>query len=124
MASINHDFAHINRYRTKEPITVNKTIAKFLKFKELKVVGIEFKRVSALKVAVNPWKYGGRCCHCERRGKIIRTRPSNLEWRDNPIGGWSVILVYTPWEIHCSTYGRVEEWLPYADKYSRVNYRY
>ena len=113
-----------NRYRTEEPITENKTIAKLLKFKELKVVGIDFKKGSILKIAVKPWKNGGRRCQCERRGKIIRTRPCVREWRDVPVGGWTVFLVYASREIRCATHGRVEEWLPWADQYSRFSYRY
>lgn len=105
-------------------MTTNKTIAKLLKFKELKVTGIEFKQNSELKIEVKPFKNGARCCECGRRGKIVRVRSEYRQWRDIPVGGWSVFLIYAPREIHCATHGRVEERLPWADKYSRVSYRY
>ena len=118
------ELPHFIRYKTKEPMTENKTIAKLLKFKELKVVGVDFKKNNTLNIAVKPHKNGARCCHCERRGKIIRTRPTVRQWRDVPVGGWTIFLVYAPREILCTTHGRVEEWLPWADKYTRVSFRY
>lgn len=105
-------------------MTTNKTIAKLLKFKGLKVVGVHFNSNNKIRIEVKPFKNGARCCHCERRGKIIRVRPDYREWRDIPVGGWTVILLYAPREILCETHGRVEEWLPWADQYARVSYRY
>lgn len=101
-----------------------KTIAKLLKFKDLKISGLFFKRENELKLAVKPFKNGCRCPECGRRGKIVRTRPAYREWRDIPCGGRTVWLTYAPREIVCPTHGRIEEDLPWAERYSRITYRY
>lgn len=105
-------------------MTINKLIGKLLKFKGLKVVGLAFKRGSNLEIAVKPYKNGYRCQQCGRRGKIVRTRPEVRRWRDIPVGGWTVWLLYYPREIHCPTHGRGLEVIPWADAYARVTYRY
>jgi len=105
-------------------MAISKIIGKLLKFKELKVVDLAFKKVNELHIAVKPFKNGCRCPHCGRRGKIVRTRPQVRWWRDIPVGGWEVWLMYAPREILCSTHGRVDESMPCADRYARVSYRY
>jgi transposase len=104
-------------------MTVNKLIGKLLKFKDLLVVNFAFKR-DCLEIAVKPYKTGCRCSRCGRRGKILRTRPEPRRWRDIPVCGRSVWLLYYPREIACPTHGRVEEDIPWADTYARVTYRY
>ncbi len=54
-------------------MTISKVIGKLLKFKELKVVDLAFKKDNELHIAVKPFKNGCRCPHCGRRGKILRT---------------------------------------------------
>ncbi len=104
-------------------MTISKVIGKLLKFKELKVIDLAFKKNHTLHIAVKPFKNGCRC-PCGRRGKIVRTRPQVRWWRDIPVGDWTVWLMYAPGEILCDTHGRVEEVLPWADRYARVTYRY
>ena len=89
-------------------MTISKIIGKLLKFKALKVVDLAFKRGNQLHIAVKPFKCGCQCPHCGRRGKILRTRPQVRWWRDIPVGGWEVWLMYAPREILCPTHGRVE----------------
>lgn len=105
-------------------MTINKFIGKLLKFKNLLVVSLVFKRRDTLEIVVKPYKNGCLCAVCGRRGKIVRTRPEPRRWRDIPVSGWSVWLLYYPREILCPTHGRVLEDIPWADEYSRVSYRY
>jgi transposase len=105
-------------------MAISKIIGKLLKFKALKVVDLAFKKDRELHIAVKPFKNGCRCPYCGRRGKILRTRPQVRWWRDIPVGGWAVWLMYAPREILCPTHGRVEESIPWADRYARVSYRY
>lgn len=105
-------------------MAISKIIGKLLKFKDLKVVDLAFKRGNQLHIAVKPLKCGCRCQRCGRRGKILRTRPQVRWWRDIPVGGWEVWLIYAPREIRCPTHGRIEETLPWAERYARVTYRY
>lgn len=99
-------------------------IAKLLKFKELKIVGLQFKRNDVLLIRVKPYKNGCRCNVCGRRSKIVRTRPVERHWKDLPVGGWAISLVYAPKEVWCRTHGRVDEQIPWADSYTRITYRY
>jgi len=101
-----------------------KTIAKLLKLKDMKVTGLSFHQGRVVRIAVKPYKNGCRCPECGRRGKIVRTRPQTREWRDVPVGGWALWLTYAPREVVCPTHGRVEESIPWADRYARVSYRY
>ena len=94
-------------------MAINKIIGKLLKFKELKGIDLAFKKGNELHIAVKPFKNGCQCPHCGRRCKIVRARPQMRWWRDIPVGGWSVWLLYAPREILCSTHGRVEESLPW-----------
>lgn len=45
-------------------------------------------------------------------------------WRDVPVCGWTVWLQHCPREIYCPTHGRVIEEIPWADKHSRITYRF
>jgi len=105
-------------------MALNKIIGKLLKFKGLKVVDLAFKRNSVLEIAVKPYKNGCRCQQCDRRGKIVRTRPEVRRWRDIPVGGWTVWLLYYPREIDCPMHGRGLEVIPWAREYARTTYRY
>ena len=105
-------------------MTVNKLIGKLLKFKGFKVANVAFKRGGDLEIAVKPYKNGCQCQKCGRRGKIVRTRLDVRRWRDIPVGGWTVWLLYYPREILCPTHGRGLEAIPWADEYARVTYRY
>jgi transposase len=93
-------------------MATSKVIGKLLKFKGFKAVNLAFKRDNELHIAVKPFKNGCQCSQCGRRGKIVRTRPQVRWWRDIPVGGWTVWLMYAPREIQCPTHGRVEERLP------------
>lgn len=105
-------------------MTSNKTIAKLLKFKGLKVVNSEFKaREGALYLTVKPWKNGCQCPECGRRCEIKRIFSTARTWRDIRICGWTVFLVYNPKEIECPTHGRIQEAIPWADKNARITYR-
>jgi transposase len=101
-----------------------KTIAKLLGLKELKVTAVSFHRERVVRLAVKPFKNGCRCPQCGRRGTIVRQRPRLREWRDIPVGGWSVFLLYAPREVRCPTHGRVEERIPWAERGARVTRRY
>jgi transposase len=105
-------------------MTINKLIGKLLRFKGLKVTGITFRKDRRLEIGVKPYKNGCCCPTCGRRGKIVRTRPELRRWRDIPVCGWTVWLLYYPREIHCPTHGRCLEDIPWADEYARVTYRY
>ena len=110
--------------RQLEPMTTNRLIRKLLKFKGLSVVDIAFRLGGTLEIAVKPYQNGCRCQGCGRRGRIVRTRPQPRRWRDIPVGGWTVWLLYYPREIHCPTHGRGLEMIPWSDEYTRVTYRY
>lgn len=105
-------------------MTSNKTIAKLLKLKGLKLTDLMFKvRRGALYLFVKPWKNGCQCPECGRRCKIKRVMPEERVWRDVPVCGWKVFFVYTPKEIECPTHGRAQEVIPWADKNGRLTYR-
>jgi len=101
-----------------------KTIAKLLGLKEMRVTGVGFHRDGVVKLAVKPFKNGCRCPECGRRGTIVRQRPALREWRDLPLGGRSVFLVFAPREVKCPSHGRVEEAIPWAERGARVTLRY
>ncbi len=105
-------------------MATNKHIGKLLKLKGLKVVDLAFRQDGNLEIAVKPFKNGCRCQQCGRRGKIMRTRPELRRWRDIPVGGWTVWLLYYPREILCPTHGRGLEAIPWAGVYARFSYRY
>jgi len=101
-----------------------KTIAKLLGLKEMKVTDVSFHRDRVVRLAVKPFKNGCRCPECGHRGTIVRQRPALREWRDLPVGGRSVFLVFAPREVSCPTHGRVEEAIPWAEPAARVTLRY
>lgn len=101
-----------------------KTIGKLLKLKGMKVTGVSFHRDQVARIAVKPFKNGCCCPHCGRRGKIVRQRPRMRQWRDIPVGGWQVYLVFAPREVLCPTHGRVEENIPWAASGARISNRY
>jgi transposase len=107
-----------------ESMTINKLIGKLLRFKGLKVTGLTFRKGNQLEIGVKPYKNGCKCPNCGRRGKIVRTRPELRRWRDIPVCGWTVWLLYYPREIHCPTHGRCLEAISWADDYARTTYRY
>jgi len=105
-------------------MTTNKFIGKLLKLKGLLIVNLAFRKGGNLEIAVKPYKNGCRCQTCGRRSKIVRTCPESRRWRDIPVGGWTVWLLYYPREILCPTHGRGLEAIPWANGYARVTYRY
>ncbi len=106
-------------------MSVLKFIQKLLKIKGFKVTGFSFKNWGKeLYLYVKPYK-NGRCCpHCNKRGKIIRIAKKARIWRDIPICGIQVFLVYHPREIRCKKHGRVQERIPWASCYARVTRRF
>jgi len=105
-------------------MTTNKFIGKLLKLKGLLVVNLAFRKGGNLDIAVKPYKNGCRCQACGRRGKVVRTCPEPRRWRDIPVGGWTIWLLYYPREILCPTHGRGLEAIPWAEGYARVTYRH
>lgn len=106
-------------------MTVNKFIQKLLNLKGLCVAGFEFKtRQKTLHLWVKPLKNGCLCPLCRRRGRIKRIMDMPRVWRDLPVCGCSVLLWYCPREIICSTHGRVQEDIPWAESYARITYRF
>jgi transposase len=105
-------------------MTTNRLVRKLLKFKELSVVNISFRVGHVLEISVKPYKNGCRCQACGRRGTVVRTRTELRRWRDIPVGGWTVWLLYYPREIYCSSHGRGTEVIPWSDGYTRMTYRY
>lgn len=101
-----------------------KTIGKLLKLKGMKVTAVSFHRDQVARIAIKPFKNGCCCPHCGRRGKIVRYRPQIRQWRDIPVGGWQVYLVFAPREVLCPTHGRVEENIPWAASGARITHRY
>lgn len=77
-----------------------------------------------LVIGVKPHKNGCRCGECGRRGKIVCQTEVVREWKDIPVLGIEVVLQYAPKEILCPTHGRVQEEIPWADKFARVTYRF
>ena len=105
-------------------MSTNKWIGKLLRLKGLLVVDLAFKQENRLEIAVKPYKNGCRCQTCGRRGTLLRTRTEVRRWKDIPVGGWSIELLYYPRELMCPTHGRGEEDIPWADAYARVTWRY
>jgi len=106
-------------------LSASKFVAKLLRFKRyLKVVSVEMTNYGKrLDVFVKPYKNGGRCTECGRRGKIVKSLAPRA-WRDTPIHDIEVWLHYRPREIRCDTHGRMQEAIPWADSYSRYTYRF
>lgn len=105
-------------------MTSLKAIARLLKLKStLKIIDLAFRRDGSLDLYVKPYKNGARCPHCDRRGKLLRSRECQRQWRDLPVAGRAVRLCYRPREILCPTHGRVEEKIPWAAPYARGTLR-
>ena len=107
-------------------MTVNQFIRKLLNLKELSVVGYELdpKRHGDLDVYVKPYKNGCLCPQCKRRCRIIRRMKEARMWRDPPIYGRAVNLWYCPREVLCPTHGRVQEDIPWADRFAHITHRF
>ncbi len=105
-------------------MTGSRLLSKLLRFKGFRVVSWWFEGRSCFVIAVKPHKNGCCCPECGRRGKIVRTMPHPRRWRDIPVCGWRVWLLYHPREIRCPTHGRVVEEIPWAERFSRVTYRF
>ncbi len=95
-------------------MTGSRLLSKLLRFKGFRVVSWWFEGRSCFVIAVKPHKNGYCCPECGRRGKIVRTMPHPRRWRDIPVCGWRVWLLYHPREIRCPTHGRVVEEIPWA----------
>ena len=54
----------------------------------------------------------------------MRHRTEERYWKDLPVHGIEVYLCYTPKEILCSTHGRVQEDIPWAEGHARISYRF
>ncbi len=106
------------------PMTANKLVCKLLSFKGLRVCDWWFEGRNRFVLSVKPHRNGCRCPECGRRGKIVRALPRPRLWRDIPVCGWTVWLQHCPREILCPTHGRVVEEAPWADRFSRVTYRF
>ena len=106
-------------------MSVLKFIQKLLKIKHFRVTGFEFKNWGKeLWLEVKPYK-NGRCCPaCNKRGKIAWTAEKPRVWRDVPVCGIQIFLVYHPREIICKTHGRIQEIIPWAAPYARVTHRF
>lgn len=104
-------------------MTGRRLLTKLLRFKGFRVVSWWFEGRSNIVIAVKPHKNGCECPECGRRGKIVHTMPAR-RWRDLRVCGWTVRLLYGPREILCPTHGRVVEKIPWADRFSRVTYRF
>jgi len=106
-------------------MTMNQFIRKLLNLKELRVVGFHLdpSKHGDLELYVKPYKNGCLCPDCNRRCRIVREMGFRM-WSDPPIYGRAVKLWYRPREIQCPTHGRVQEDIPWADRYSRYTYRF
>lgn len=106
-------------------MSILKFIQNLLKIKGYRVTGFTFHNWhKELWLEVKPYKNGARCPMCNQRGKIIRTFAQPRIWRDVPVCGRLVFLVYRPREITCRQHGRIQESIPWADQHARVTYRF
>ena len=105
-------------------MTTNRLLSKLLRFKGFRAVSFWFEGRWGFVIAVKPHKNGSRCPECGRRCKIVCSMPQPRRWRDIPVCGRSVWLLYLPREIRCPTHGRVVEEIPWAERFSRVTYRF
>ena len=101
----------------------NMVISKLLRFKGFRAVCWWFYGKTSFTIIVKPQKNGCRCPECGRRGLIVQELEPRL-WRDIPVCGRTVWLQHCPREIYCPTHGRVIEEIPWADKHSRITYRF
>jgi len=105
-------------------LNTKKFIRKLLQLKDLALMFFEFQRYNQeLHLFVKPYKNGCLCPECNLRGKIIRTRKEERIWRDIRVANITIFFHYNIREIDCRAHGRVQEAVPWADKYSRITYR-
>ena len=104
-------------------MTASTLLTKLLRFKGFRAVCWWFGERRNLTVLVKPHRNGCLCPECGRRGLIVQVLGPRL-WRDVPVCGWTVWLQHCPREIWCPTHGRVIEEIPWADKHSRITYRF
>jgi transposase len=107
-------------------MTVKQFIRNLLNLKELKITGFYMApgKQGDLDLLVKPYKNGCMCPQCKRRCPIVRQMEDIRTWRDPPIYGRAVKLWYRPREVQCPTHGRVQEDIPWADRFARVTYRF
>jgi len=106
-------------------MSILKFIQKLLRIKGYRVVSFTFHNwCKELWLEVKPHKNGARCPKCNRRGKIIRTLEKPRIWRDVPVCGRLLFLIYCPREIQCRKHGRIQENIPWAAANARVTYRF
>jgi transposase len=109
-------------------VNVRKFIHRLFKFKRyLKVSTAVFSdRNRVLTIWVKPYKNGGCCPQCGRRGKVVRENelPPPRYWRDIPVHGTTIFLAYRPRDIRCATHGRQQELIPWAEPLQRITYRF
>jgi len=106
-------------------MSICKFIQRLLKIKAFSVKDFTFRNYyKELWLEVKPYKNGGLCPICMRRGKILRTLEKPRVWRDIPVCGRLVFFVYCPREITCRVHGRLQEDIPWAASHSRVTYRF
>ena len=104
-------------------MTGSKLLTKLLRFKGFQAICWWFEGRSCFTIVVKPHKNGCRCPECGRRATIVQVLRPRL-WRDTPVCGRTVWLQHCPREIFCPTHGRVVEEIPWADRFSRVTYRF
>src|SRR5882757_7480846 len=101
-----------------------KLLRVILRLKDMRVTSFEFKDYGReLHLNVKPYKNGGGCVQCGRRGRIVSQGREGRSWEDIAILGRRVLLWYQPKEIECPTHGRGQEQIPWAAGYSRITYR-
>lgn len=107
-------------------MNTSKFICKLFRFKKiLKVIDFQFgDRNRTLTIVVKPYKNGCRCPQCGLRGQIVCQTKIQRKWKDIPVHGIEVLLLYAAKEILCPTHGRVQEEIPWADSFARVSYRF
>lgn len=106
-------------------MSILKFITKLLNIKGYRVVSFTFRDwYRELWLEVKPHKNGAKCPICDRRGKIVHKLEQPRIWRDIPVCGKKVFLVYRPREIKCKKHGRIQENIPWAARHARVTYRF
>ncbi len=105
-------------------MSIHKFIQKLLNIKGFCVTDFTFHNwYKELWLVIKPYKNGACCPYCNRRGIIIRLLKPRT-WRDVPVCGKQVFLVYCPREIKCRKHGKIQENIPWAAPYARVTHRF
>lgn len=106
-------------------MTANKCITRLLRMQGFCVTSFKIADDnSGLHLCVKPKKTGCCCPECKRRCRIVHQTLEYRQWRDVVVCGMPVYFYYRPKEIDCPTHGRIQEDLPWADRYARVTYRF